>query len=337
MKHTRFLLAILLFLATPLLGGVIDKIDLSTVDDTGIEIAAPVWDGSAAGSVLVNRFDSKFDREVAKKLASGFRNAMISSQTLAESVDLGEILAASIRAEGRKLGLTMMEPQEGAAPQWVVGGTIRQVLVEIQHVYAGSLLLYGYLDVDVTIARQGEPATTTRMHPARLFVMFNGGMGTGDEAQHALVKTILVGSHHILARLNREHFHAPALSSVIAKLNGLKDLTEEDADLHLIGLSGSPEVSAALAARLPKEKDEGARTDVVHALTNLGAAPHAALLISRYASEDPDVRYATLVALDSVGTDEAFAVIRDQGTKDKSVAIKKLAERLVNSRQTEAR
>jgi hypothetical protein len=327
MKRSIFL-PLLLFVSTQTFAGTFEKINLAEVDDDSIEITWPVWDGSKAGPVLVGRFDSTFDRTVVRKLASGFRNAMIPSQTLAPQLDLGEILATSMRVEGRKLGLNMMEPQEGAAPQWVVGGTIRDAVVEIQHMGYGSLLFYAYLDVDVSVAKEGAPATAVRMRPARLFVLFNAGLGTGDEAQLALTKMIVLGSQQILARLNREHIHAPALSSIDAKLAGLKKVTEQEPDLHHIGLSGAPGASAALVSMLEKEKDENARTALVYALTDLGAAEHAPLLIRRYATEDTDVRYATLIALDTVGTSEALALIREKGTRDKNLAIKRLAERI---------
>lgn len=333
MKRSGFLLFLLCVSTFAFAGfafaGTWDKIDLSEVDDDSIEITSAVWDGTKSGSVLVNRFESSFDRTVARKLGGGFRNAMIGSYTLAPQVDLGDILATSMRAEGRKLGLTMMEPQEGAAPQWIVGGTIREALVEIQHMGYGVMLLYGYLDVDVTVAKPDSPASTIRMRPARFFLLYNAGLGIGDEAQVALTKTVLLGSQQILARLNRELFHAPALPSIEAKLAGLKNVREQEADLHHIGLSGSAAASSALAAMLEKEKDENARTSIVYALTDLGAAPHAALLMRRFATEDTDVRYATLLALDTVGSEEALALIREKGTKDKHLAVKKLAERIV--------
>ncbi|MGZ5431529.1 MAG: HEAT repeat domain-containing protein [Thermoanaerobaculia bacterium] len=328
MKRSGFLL-LLLLVTTVVFAGTIEKIDLAEVDDDSIEITSPVWDGTTAGPVLVGTFDSRFDRTVVRKLGGGFRNAMLASQTLAPQLDLGEVLATSIRAEGRKLGLSMMEPQEGAAPQWLVGGTIRDAVVEVQHMGYGSLLLYAYLDVDVSVAKQGAPATSIRMRPARLFVLFNAGMGTGDEAQLALTKMIVLGSQQILARLNRERFHAPALSSIDAKVAGLKKVTDQEPDLHHVGLSGAPGASAARVAMLEKEKDENARMSLVYALTDLGAAEHAPLLIRRYATEDTDVRYATLIALDTVGTSEALALIREKGTKDKNLAIKRLAERIV--------
>lgn len=224
MKRSLFLL-LLLSLSASAFAGTWDKLDLSEIDDDSIEITSAVWDGTKAGAVLVNRFESKFDRTVARKLGGGFRNAMIGSYTLADPVDLGDILAASMRGEGRKLGLTMMEPQEGAAPQWIVGGTIREALVEIQHMGYGVMLFYGSLDVDVTVAKADSPASTIRMRPARFFLLYNAGMGIGDEAQLALAKTVLLGSQQILARLNRELFHAPALSSIDAKLAGLKNVT----------------------------------------------------------------------------------------------------------------
>jgi HEAT repeat protein len=115
------------------------------------------------------------------------------------------------------------------------------------------------------------------------------------------------------------------------RLAGLKKIDDHgETELHAIGLSGVRGASAALASRLATEKDENARTSIVYALTSLGAAEHAPLLIRRYASEDPDVRYATIIALASAGTPEAMALIREQGMKDKTVIVRKLSERLLS-------
>lgn len=117
------LLPLFLFLSTPALAITINTLDIKKIDDTAIEITAPVWDGSKAGPVLVGTFDSKFDRKVAAKLGGGFRNAMIASYDLAPSLDLGQLFAEALRAEGTKLGLSMMAPQEAITPGWTVDGT----------------------------------------------------------------------------------------------------------------------------------------------------------------------------------------------------------------------
>ena len=329
MKRSLFLL--LLVFATPVFAITIKNLDLTEVDDDRIEIAGPVWDGSKAGPVLVGTFESKFDRKVAGKLAGGFRNAMISSYDLAPTLDLGQIFAETLRAEGTKLGLSMMAPQEARAPQWTVDGTIHDVTVDIQHMGYGSLLFYTYLDVEVRVTPKDGQPVTHRIRPARLFVMYNGGMGMGDEVQASLAKIVMVGAQQILARLNREHFQAPALPAMEARLAALKQIDDRgETELHAIGLSGVRGASAALASRLESEKDENVRTSIVYALTSLGAAEHAPLLIRRYASEDPDVRYATIIALAGVGTPEAMALIREKGTKDKTVIVRKLSERIVS-------
>lgn len=332
MKRTFCLL--LLLLSTPAFAITIKTLDLNVVDDTTIEITAPVWDGSKAGPVLVGTFESKFDRKVANKLAGGFRNAMIPSYDLDPSLDLGQVLAEALRAEGTKLGLSMMAPQEAKAPEWTIDGTIHGANVDIQHMGYGSLLFYSYLDVDVRVTKQGAEPVTHRIRPARLFVMYNGGMGMGDEVQAALAKIVMVGAQQILARLNREHFEAPALAAMETRLAGLKQIDDDgETDLHAIGLSGVRGASAALASRLASERDENARTSIVYALTSLGAEEHVPLLVRRFASEDDDVRYATIIALASAGTPEALALIREKGAKDKTVIVRKLSERLLSGLQ----
>jgi HEAT repeats len=330
MKPTLFLL---LLLATPAFAITIKTLDVNKIDDTAIEITAPVWDGTKAGPVLVGTFESKFDRKVANKLASGFRNGMMPSYDLAPSLDLGQVFAAALRAEGTKLGLTMMSPQEAKAPQWTIDGTIHSANIDIQHMGYGSLLFYTYLDVDVRVTKQGAQPVTHRIRPARLFVMFNGGMGIGDEVQAALAKILVTGAQQILARLNREHFEAPVLPTMETRLVRLNKIDDRgEAELHAIGLSGVRGASAALASRLESERDENARTSIVYALTSLGAEEHVPLLARRFASEDDDVRYATIIALASIDTPEALALIREKGTKDKTLIIRKLSERLLAAR-----
>lgn len=174
---------------------------------------------------------------------------------------------------------------------------------------------------------------THRIRPARLFVMYNGGMGMGDEVQAALAKIVLVGAQQTLARLNREHIKAPVLPAMETRLSSLGKIDDRgETELHAIGLSGVRGAADALAARLEKEQDENVRTSIVYALTSLGATEQLPLLIKRYASEDPDVRYATIIALANAGTPEALELIRERGTKDKTVIIRKLSDRIVNGR-----
>lgn len=331
MKRTILLLLLLLLATIPAFAITINVLDVSYVDDTAIEITAPVWDGSKAGPVLVGAFESKFDRKVAGKLGGGFRNAMMPSYDLAPTLDLGQLFAETLRAEGTKLGLTMMSPQEASAPGWTVDGTIHGIYVDVQHMGYGSLLFYTYLDAEVRATKQGAEPVTHRIRPARLFVMYNAGMGIGDEVQVALAKILVVGAQQILARLNREHFEAPALPTMETRLAGLGKIDDRgETELHAIGLSGVRGASAALASRLESERDENVRTSIVYALTSLGAEEHVPLLVRRFASEDDDVRYATLIALASAGTPEALALIREKGPKDKTLIIRKLSERLLS-------
>ena len=329
----RLLLLALFALATPAFAITITTLDMSEIDDDRIEITGPVWDGSQAGPVLIGTFESKFDRKVAGKLAGGFRNAMMPNYDLDPSLNLGRIFAETLQAEGTKLGLSMMSPQEGRAAQWTVDGTIHGATVDIQHMGYGSLLFYTYLDLEMRVTPKDGQPVTHRIRPARLFVMYNAGMGMGDEVQAALAKIILVGAQQSLARLNREHFKAPALPAMEARLAALKKIDDRgETELHAIGLSGVRGAAAALASRLETEQDENVRTSIVYALTSLGAAEQAPLLIRRYASEDPDVRYATIIALANAGTPEALALIREKGTKDKTVIIRKLSDRMLIER-----
>jgi hypothetical protein len=327
------LLPLFLFLSTPAFAITINTLDVKEIDDTSIEITAPVWDGSKAGPVLVGTFESKFDRKVAAKLGGGFRNAMIASYDLAPSLDLGLLFAEALRAEGTKLGLSMMAPQEAKAPAWTVDGTIRAANVDIQHMGYGSLLFYTYLDLEVRVTKPDAPPVTHRIQPARLFVMYNAGMGIGDEVQHSLAKILVGGAQQTLARLNREHFQTPALPAMQTRLAGLKQIDDHgESEVHAIGLSGAPGASTALAKRLESERDENARTSIVYALTSLGATEHVPLLIRRFASEDDDVRYATIIALANAATPEALALIKEKGPKDKTLIVRKLSERLLRER-----
>jgi HEAT repeat protein len=163
--------------------------------------------------------------------------------------------------------------------------------------------------------------------------MYNGGMGMGDEVQASLAKIVLVGAQQILARLNRDHFKAAALPAMETRLAGLKKIDDRgETELHAIGLSGVSGASAAVASRLETEKGENVRTSLVYALASLGAKEHVPLLAKRYASEDADVRYATIIAMGHAGTPEALALIREQGMKDETLIIRKLSERLLIGR-----
>jgi HEAT repeat protein len=185
----------------------------------------------------------------------------------------------------------------------------------------------------VRVTKEGSQPVTHRIRPARLFVMYNGGFGMGDEVQAALAKIVVTGAQQTLARLNREHFQAPALPAMETRLAALKKLDDRgQAELHAIGLSGVRGAGAALAARLESERDEHSRTSIVYALTSLGAEEHVPLLVRRFATEDDDVRYATIIALASAGTPEAMALIREKGMKDRTTIVRKLSERLLGER-----
>ena len=332
MKRFFLLSLILLVVSSPVCAGVITKLDVSNIDDDSIQVSGPVVDGSGAGPIAIGTFASPFDRNVVRKFGGGFRNAMVKGETLAPELDLGEILAGALRMEGRALGLNVIAPAEAVGPKWTVGGTIRDVIVEVQHMGFGTLLYYGYLDVDVDVTSEGAPRVTIPVRTGRMFVLYNGGMGIADESEHALKKLLVLGSQQILARLNREVFKAPALAAVEQKAGTLTKVTEQETALHMVGLSGSAAAVAPLLALLEKDKDENGRTSIAFALAELGAAEAVPVLAKRYATEDEDVRYATLLVMDSVGSEEALAFIRERGTKDKDTAVKRLAERIVAAR-----
>lgn len=332
MKRWLFVSTLLLAVATSVSAGVITKLDVSNVDDDSIQIPGPVVDGSKTESIAIGAFASSFDRNVVRKGAGGFRNAMVKGETLAPDLDLGEILAGALRAEGQTLGLKIITPAEGASSVWTVSGTIRDAIVDVQHMGFGTLLYYGYLDVDVDVAREGAAPVRIPVRSARMFVLFNGGMGIADESEHALKKLIVLGAQKILARANREIFKAPALAAVEQKAAALTTVTDQETQLHMAGLSGSTAAVSPLAALLEKEKDENGRAAIVFALADIGAAEIVPLLAKRYDREDEDVRYATVLAMDAAGTAEALAFVREKGTKDKDPGTRRLAERIVAAR-----
>jgi hypothetical protein len=331
MKRWLFVLTLVLAVSTSLSAGVITKLDVSNVDDDSIQIPGPVVDGSKTAPIAIGAFASSFDRNVVRKGAGGFRNAMVKGETLAPELDLGEILAGALRAEGKTLGLNIT-PAEASSSAWTVSGTIRDAIVDVQHMGFGTLLYYGYLDVDVDVAREGVAPVRIPVRSARMFVLFNGGMGIADESEHALKKLIVLGAQKILARANREVFKAPALAAVEQKAASLKKVTDEETELHMVGLSGSTAAVPRLTALLEKEKDENGRAAIVFALADIGSAEIVPLLAKRYDREDEDVRYATVLAMDAAGTEEALALVREKGTKDKDPATRRLAERIVAAR-----
>lgn len=323
---------LLLAVSTSLAAGVITKLDVSNIDDDSIQIPGPVVDGSKIEPVAIGTFASSFERNVVRKGAGGFRNAMVKGEELAPDLDLGAILAGAMRAEGETLGLKMIPAAEAPKSAWSVSGTIRDAIVDVQHMGFGTLLYYGYLDVDVDVSRGGAAPVRIPVRSARMFVLYNGGMGIADESEHALKKLIVLGAQKILARANREVFKAPALAEVEQKATTLKKVTDQETELHMVGLTGSTAAVPPLVALLEKEKDENGRTAIVFALSDIGSSEVVPLLAKRYDREDEDVRYATILAMDAAGTDEALALVREKGTKDKDPATKRLAERIVAAR-----
>src|SRR5687768_8009710 len=105
MKRWLFVSTLLIAVSTSVSAGVITKLDVSNVDDDSIQIPGPVVDGSKAEPIVIGAFASSFDRNVVRKGAGGLRNAMVKGETLAPDLDLGEILAGALRAEGGTLGL----------------------------------------------------------------------------------------------------------------------------------------------------------------------------------------------------------------------------------------
>lgn len=314
-------------LAPPAWSGTIKAVELATGRTEENQIVDPVFDAAETAPITIGEITSELapKQKIAQKLGW---NAP-PSQKLQPQVDLGAVLADALRSEGAALGL----PVRGEAPEtggWRVSGRLDDVLLEMRSIPFGPILFYGTLEATFTV--RGPDGTTTE-HALRFVdfsARYNAGFGPGDEVSEALAELILEAGQEAMARLNHRLFAAPVRSDVPTRARALvgRDVDGHESEIRTLGLSGSPEAVEPLLTVLGQEQDEGDRVHVVRALGNLGRREAVAPLIERYPSEEGEVRYVILGALDALGGEEATAWIRERGTEDDLEAARNLARRL---------
>lgn len=316
-----FLLVTTLLLGTASAGGKeIEEISLELGRSDANTLSAPVFE-SGALHLEIGSFDSSFDysKRIVERLGrSGARSL------LSRSVDLGRVFADALRQEGEAMGIEI----DGGGDSWSIRGTVRDALVENRQVPFGPLLFFGFLDVEIRVKSPTGAESTARYRLHAETGRYNAGFGVKDEMTEALSQLFVEAAQDALARLNRQFFKANAhgrIEGLVASLSSVKD---HENDVRAIGLSGAAGASTHLLTLLPSQKDEGDRVDLVTAIALLGSPDVVSTLIERYPSEDEDVRWATLKALDYIGGEDALAFVASTGTKDDNKACRALAEKI---------
>jgi hypothetical protein len=315
---------LLLASATVLAIGTIKELSLADGRDEATRITAPVVDGSAT-AVTIGTLTGTFDRggKIVRRGATGFMTRG-PEYNLDKALDLPALFATALREEAAAMGFKTAAPDA-----WQVGGTIKDVYVESKQIPYGATLFYGYMDVELTVAKGGGAPQAVPTHLHIYNGGYNAGMGRKDEAAVALSHLFVEGAQEALARLNRLHFKAPAASNV----GGLVEQVKKPGDqrsasaLHRLSLSGANGASGLLLELIPKETDENRRSALIEALARLGAPDAVPVLSQRYAAEDEDCRWYTLKAMDYIGGAPAEALIKGAGLADKDGGPRRLAEK----------
>ena len=323
------LTAMVLATATVLAIGTIKEVTLADGRDDVTTVSAPVVDG-ASTAVTIGTITGTFDRDakIVRRGATGFMTRG-PEYNLDKSLDLAKAFATALREEAAAMGFATAAPDA-----WQVGGTITDLYLESKQIPYGATLFYGYMRVDLTVAKGSGAPTTV---PMRLHVYnggYNAGMGRKDEAAAALAHLLVEGAQDALARLNRLHFKAPAQASVAALLDQVKKPGDKglEAALHRLSLSGAPAAAPVLLDLIPKEPDENRRSALIEALGRLGTTDAVPVLTKRYATEDEDCRWYTLKALDYIGGTEAEAHVKGAGVGDKDGGPRRLAEKIAGKK-----
>jgi hypothetical protein len=316
--------------------GVIKKLSLDMVTTPIETVSQPVFDGSGVAPLAIGTITSAVDRKtVVRRLSSGVFTFGVRAD-LGPSVDLGALLAEAMRKAAPVMGLKV-QPAESSG--WRVSGTIKDAVLEsMQETNYGPLVCYGYLDIELSVSKDGGEARQLRVRAHEMNYV------DGRSAAKGLVAVIRLASQEVLARLNREFLKAPPHAEVVSQLANLKAGEKmQIIDILRIGLSGDPDAVPALLDFLPENKGDrlrlvvfpvfmrvkGPRAYIIDALANLGSPAALPLLAERYASEKTNVRFSTLKAFDYIGGEEAMALVKKLGLADPEKSCKNLAERIV--------
>lgn len=314
-KHVA-LVSGLLSLPAILHAGTIEAIE-PELGRADLAMATPVYAPSDDAGITIGRFDNTFDYS---RLLFDDLNVTGTKDKLQRTVKLGEVFASELELQARTMGLPI---KEGG---WMVEGTVRDVLVMNREIAFGPLLFYGHVTLALAVTSpEGETTSVDWMfHPTT--AKYNAGFGAKDENREALAEIVVLTSQQVMARLNREFMRLSANDSTKADIDALDNPEPTHEEVRRAGLAGDPSAIDPLLGLLARSDDEHLRADVVQSLGILGAEGAIEQLKSRYAGEDEDVRYATIVALSQIGGEDDF--IAQRGSRDESRAIRDLAGRV---------
>lgn len=303
----------------------IKEIKLANGYDDNNTLKTPVFDNAGRPGVVIE-LTAGYDRKAKLVRNTGRFMTKGPEYDLDRNLDLAVVLNEAFKKEAAAMGLA---PVTGAP--WRVSGTLKQGYLESRQVYMGPMLFWGFLETDLQITSPTGEATTRRVRAHSYTGQFNGGFGRRDEAEESAARLFVEGAQQILAQLNREFFKAPPMPDMKARLDRLRASGTEKGlpDLWAIGLSGFSPAAPVLLGLLPGEPSEHMRAHLITALGLLGARDAIAVLGERYAKEDEDCRYATLMAMDYIGGPEAERVINTSGAKDEDGGPSRLAARIV--------
>jgi hypothetical protein len=305
----------------------IQQIRLAEGYDDVNRIGSPVYEN--AGLAVDINVTADYDRKPKFVRRTGGRLPATRGPEydLNASVDLAALLTESLRSEAAAMGLSAAG---GSGSTWRVTGSISDIYLESRQVYMGATLFYGYMELGLKIQSPSGESHTRRLRMHNYSGGYNAGMGRRDEAEGSAAHLLVEGAQEMLARLNREFFKAPPHRDMTAKLARLQTAGVKGNfnDLRMVGLSGLSTAATPLIALLAKEKEESGRAAIVDALAHLGSPEAVAALSTRYATEDEDVRWYTLKAMDAIGGEAAEQVVKTSGMNDEDAGPKRLAQRV---------
>ena len=293
-------------------------------------ISQTVFDGTGVTSLSIETINASYRRDT--KIIRGLGNLFTKGPSfdLDKNLDLGAVLAESMSAEAKAMGLPLAA-EDAAARSWQVSGELKDVYIECWQITGmGSILFYGFMDVALQV-HSPDGATENRHYRVHDFSEgHSGAFSRTGASKAALASLIVTGSQEILCRLNREFLKAKSSPDIDKKVALLKvpDIAKQQADLHLVGLSGAAGADAALLGLLPAETSSDGRALIINALARLGAPAAVPALIQRYDKEDEQGRWYTLKAMDYIGGDAAAALIAGKGPQDEVYSVKALAARI---------
>jgi len=294
-------------------------------------IKAPIFDATGVAPLAIGTLTSSYDAK--EKIVRGRGNIFTKGPTLKldPKIALGELLAESMRAEAKAMGLPLAAA-DAAGDCWKVSGDLKDIYIESwQMTGYGNILFYGFADLTLEVQGPGGVSESRHYRIHGFHEEGGGGFSRTGASEAALATLVVNGSQELLADLNREFVQAKSAPDVEARLAKLKapGLEDQAADLRVIGLARPAGAGAALLALLPREDDSDGRILVLNALANIGSPETVAPLIERYGQEDEQGRWYTVKALDYIGGESGMALFQEKGLKDDEYSVRSLAGRIL--------